>query len=234
MPAAISQFDADDTADPYLVVNSPNNDPGVVIVQDLPPDFGAATQASSKNWLNADYYESVKPFTPATFLSYVRSRKEYHTVTDFNSLQSGNIYLYRGDLTLNSSRETSLTNNAPLVLIVTGEDVTVTIDDPTDPIFGNSASPASVAILTDGNLNIGPNMKELYGLFVGNKVNFGSSATELKIVGNVISTIEADPTSRNRADDISKPSVFIVFKPEMYLNLLPYFSTAAYEWRQLQ
>ena len=227
IPASVNKFDTDDPGNPYLV-DSDSNEPGVIVVPADPP----SGQPSIKDWIAGDYNAGT-PFTPATFLSYVRSRKEYHTVTNFNSLESGNIYLYQGSLTLNDSRETSLTNAAPLVLIVTGEDVTVTIDDATDPIFGNSASPDSIAIVTDGSLNIGPSMKELNGLFVAKQVNFGSSNQELKIVGNIISTIEAEPSRRSRADK-SKPSIFIVFKPEMYLNLLPYFSTAAYEWRLLQ
>ena len=234
MPATINQFDPDDTTDPFLIINSPNNEPGVVIVPKVeqPPNFGAATKASSKDWLNSENYSAWKPFTPTTYLSYVRSRKKYHSITNLNSLESENIYLYNnGDLTLDHLKENNLTAKAPLLLIVTGGNVT--IDDTIDFTFGDSASPASVAIVTDGSLNIGPNMKELNGLFVANQVDFGSSATELKIVGNIISTKEADPTSRNRADN-SKPSVFIVFKPNMYLNLLPYFSTAAYEWRLLR
>jgi len=82
-------------------------------------------------------------------------------------------------------------------------------------------------------LNIDPSMTELNGLFIANFVNFGNSASELKIVGNVISSNPANPLVRTRADS-SRPSVFIVVRANMYLDLLPYFSIATYEWRQLR
>ena len=234
IPAVVYKFksgDPDDTTLPYLIANDANtdpNDPGVVIIPD-PSAAGQTFNPSNKDWLNSNNYTYAAPFTPATFLAYIKSRKEYRTVTDLGGLTSGT-YLYDGPpLTIDNTKESQVTSAAPVVLAFTG-DVTINSGD---NIFGNSAAPQSVVILSGGTINIAPNMQELYGLFIANQINFGSSATPLKIVGNVISQNPANPTTRTRAD-LTRPSVFIVVRPGMYLNLLPYFSTATYEWKQLQ
>ena len=187
--------------------------------------------------MDRDQFVSVthapSSFTPSSFIAYIRSRKEYHTIADFSGLTGPNIYLYNGALTISQTIEDALTNAAstgPVILVVTGGDVTIdTIDD----IFGNSASPQPIAILTDATLNISPTMTELNGLFIATQVNFGTSAVPLKIVGNVVSKNPSDPATRDRVDD-TRPSVFIVGQADMYLDLLPYLSTASYEWKQLQ
>ncbi|OGK47547.1 hypothetical protein A2963_00745, partial [Candidatus Roizmanbacteria bacterium RIFCSPLOWO2_01_FULL_40_13] len=224
IPAVVNKFDADDTTQPYLVVNT-TNDPGVVVIPNPP----ATDQASSKEWINSSNYTYKTPFTPETFLSYIKSRKEYRTITNLSNLSSG-IYQYNNNLTINNTSEYQITGASPVSLFVAGGDVTI---NTTDNVFGNSASPESVVIFTTGTINIAPNMQELNGLFIANQVNFGTSNTPLKIVGNIISFGPVDSTTRDRAD-LSRPSVFIVVKPGMYLDLLPIFSTASYEWKQLQ
>ena len=231
LPATVNTYDADDPGQPYLI-DATTNDPGVVIVPVIPADVGGSGP-SSREWINSQDYTAGTPFTPASFIFYVRSRKEYHTITDFTGLTGPNIYLYNGPLTIESDYEDALTNAAstgPVLLAVTGGDVTIdTIDD----IFGDPSSPFPVAILTDGTLDIAPTMTELNGIFIATQVNFGTSAVPLKIVGNIVSQNPADPGTRDRIDD-TRPSVFIVARADMYLDLLPYFSTASYEWKQLQ
>ena len=228
IPAVVSKYDGYDTLQPFLIANTATNDPGIVIISNP----SASEKPSEKDWINSGNYSYTAPFTPATFLSYIKSRKKYRTITDlngFNGLTSG-IYIYNGTLTIDNTIAASLTNAVPILLVVTGGDVTI---DTLSSVFGNP-SPQSVAVLTDGILNIAPNMSELNGLFIADQIDFGNAANNpLKIVGNVISQNIAYPATRSRVD-LTKPSVFIVVRPDMYLNLLPYFSTSTYEWKQLQ
>ncbi len=232
IPTTVNTFDTDDTTQPYLIANkttAPVNDPGVVIIP-APP---GSDQASVKEWINSNNYSYTAPFTPSTFMSYIKSRKEYRTITSISGLSSGvGIYLYNsgGTLTIDNTAENNLRAVAPVLLVVSGGDVTL---NSSDNIFGDNAAPQGVGILTDGNLNIAANMTSLNGLFIADQVNFGSSTNPLKITGNIISQNPADTDTRSRVDT-TRPSIFVVARPSLYLNLLPYFSTATYEWKQLQ
>ncbi len=59
-----------------------------------------------------------------------------------------------------------------------------------------------------------------------------TDSTGLKIKGNLIVQDNLD-NSRVR-DDSRRPVLFIVQDPGMYMDLLPYFSTAEYEWREIK
>ena len=228
IPGSVNKFksgDPDDTSQARLIANT-TNDPGVVVVP--APSAELRYQVSTKMWLNSGSYAYNTTLTPSSFISYVRSRKENRTITGFSGLAADNIYVYNGNLTVDELTAGQITNAAPILLIVTGGDITL---NTTSNVFGVSGN--SVALVTDGTLNIAPSMTELNGIFIANQVNFGTSATPLKIVGNVISETAAVPQTRDRTDG-TRPSVFIVVRADMYLDLLPYFSTASYEWKQLQ
>ena len=234
VPQSVSQFDTiDDTTDPYLIINSPNNIPGVILVGNQ----GLPSQASSTNWVNVEGYNPEVPLTPSSFIAYVRSRKEYHlipAIEDFNPdvIKGRSIYLFTGDLPLDQARENVLTTasaDGPVVLLVKGD---VTIESsPGFTVFNNNSYP--FALVVDGTLSIDPAMTQLNGIFIANYVDFGLSSEPLKIVGNIISKTEADPSRRERTD-LSKPSIFIVFNQQMYFSLIPYLSVATYEWKQVQ
>ena len=200
-------------------------DPGVATAP--PSSYLNSYQTSSKRWLIPSGYSYGTAFSPSSFISYIKSRKEYHEISNFTGLASDNIYIYTGTLNLDQPIASQITSAAPILLIVEG-DINLNTSSNT---FGNPAQ--SLALVTDHTLNIDPSMTELNGLFIANFVNFGNSASELKIVGNVISSNPANPLVRTRADS-SRPSVFIVVRANMYLDLLPYFSIATYEWRQLR
>ena len=56
---------------------------------------------------------------PSAFLSYVKSRKEYQTITDLNDLAEDKINLWEGDLTLNNAAKF---NNNKVVLGIDQKD----------------------------------------------------------------------------------------------------------------
>ena len=172
--------------------------------------------------------------TGGVFVDYIKSRKQYVTITDTNGngiiesgeLISNKINMITGNFTVDSP---SIQSKSPFLLVVIG-DVTIT---------GNINPPAkSMAIITTGAIKINSTVTELNGIFIANSVDFASdiipgntTANTLKITGNLISLTNTDTNKRKR-DDIQKPSLYIIVKPEMYLDLLPMISIRHYEWRE--
>ena len=177
-----------------------------------------------KNWTNENY-APVTSFNSQRFLEYVRTRKEYQTVSGLNALASDKINVWQtGSLTITNDTDF---NNKKVVLIVDG---TVTF-----ALTTFNPSSASVAIIAD-TINFsggGQVVQEAHGIFIGNTVNLGPAAQPIKIVGNIASIEDSVSLSRVLADN-RKPSLFIVFDINPYINLLSQLSTALYEWKQLQ
>jgi hypothetical protein len=54
----------------------------------------------------------------------------------------------------------------------------------------------------------------------------------MKIKGNLIA--QTTLTNNREWSDVNKPVIYVVFEEKPYLELLPYLSTANYEWQQTQ
>ncbi len=177
-----------------------------------------------QNW-SANNYFPITPFNNQRFLEYVKTRKSYQIITNLNQLATDKINVWNGSLSINNAAHF---NSKNVTLIVTG---TVSLSTNTfDP-----AQPSSTAIIADRiNFYDGAQMvDEARGIFVGNTIDFGVSDEPIKITGNVASTTNAVNISRVRTDN-RKPSLFVNFDIDQYINLLPYISTATYDWKQLQ
>ena len=158
---------------------------------------------------------------PTAFLSYVKSKKEYQTITNLADLADNKINLWQGDLTINNQANF---NNKKVVLIVTG---TATLDMP-----NFQPAQAALAILAQ-TINFTSSVKYAEGIFIAQTIDTGSTSNQgLKIKGNLIALTTL--TNGRAWADNSQPSVFVVFDPVQYINLLPYLSTAYYDWRQIQ
>ena len=210
----------DDASQEYFIMSSlnlPDSSAGVAL--------GIVSNAySAKNWSHSSYDKSPPSMYPSAFLSYVKSRKEYQTITDLNDLAEDKINLWEGDLTLNNAAKF---NNNKVVLIVNGT-LTLSMEN-FQPTNSSTAFVAQTINFYDGSTFV----KEAEGLFIAQTVNTGSTANQgLKIKGNLI----AQSTLNNSRSwsDTSRPSVFIVFDPIQYINLLPYLSTVSYQWNQIQ
>ena len=182
-----------------------------------------------KNWMSEGYLP-VTAFNAQRYIEYVKTRKQYQTITRLKDLKSGIINVWNGDLIIdkNNSDQSGRNNfNAKnIVLVVTGS-----VSFNTDDFTPN----ASTAIIADTiNFFSGTTyVTKAEGVFIGNSINFGSSNTPIKITGNVASTQNSIALSRIR-DDHRIPSVFVVYNITPYVDLLPQLSTALYEWKQLQ
>ncbi len=226
IPASPGSFDGDDT--------DPINGIGFF-------DIGAAGLVSggsditinsiSANGWAINNYTRTNLLTPAYFLEYVRSRKEYVTIDNLANLVGSKInYLDTPSLTI--SNGSVFSGKTPLVLIVTGN---ISIEQ-------NIPEDTSVAIIALGEIGIKSSVNSIGGIFIASSVDFASdfvtpdsTATPLKIDGNIIAVNNGQTDrERSRTDDLSKPSIFVVVDPIKYVNLLPYLSTANYEWKQVQ
>jgi len=225
LPLSIAPYDADDDVNQrYFIMGS---DPGLVTASSI--DTGTA-EVSSKGW-KADYTQSTS-MNPTAFLSYVKSRKKYKTVSDMSSINQDGIYVWSGVLTLNNTNLNQATASK-FVLIV---DDNVTIDQDKFNI-GNCKDATGlkkIAILSKtGTITFSTSTQCAAGIFIAQTIDTGSNSNQgLKIKGNLIA-LTSLANGRAWADN-SQPSVFVVFDPVQYINLLPYLSTASYEWRQLQ
>jgi hypothetical protein len=218
-PSIVTAFDSEDSSSPYFIIDG-NGQAGVTSASSFTP---TDMQTSANNW-NVTSYTRQVGFTPSTFLDYVKSRKDYTTITDLTEIAQKGIYYVNGNITIS--------NNPPafdFVLLVNG---TATIDLPSGDFNKQSVTTASKAIaILANNITIGNNMANAYGIFVTNAssgiFDTGTNAAlGLKVRGN----ISAGTITNNRTNsDTSKPSIFVVQDPGAFMTLLPYLSISKYD-----
>lgn len=216
-------YDADDTTEQYFVVGQA----GLVAAPGIILDISTVSLTAKTG--NPEYKVIYTPesysLTPSTFLSYVRARKEYKVITDLGEITGSGIYVYNGDISI-SSNVNPFDQPYKVVLVVSG---TVTVSSAPD----NTFTPTGTAAVVATTINFDSTITEAQGIFVGRTVSTGTNANQgLKIVGNLI----AQTTLSNNREwpTTTRPSVFIKFDQAKYISLLPYLSTASYQWRQIQ
>jgi hypothetical protein len=259
IPNPVSPYDDDDVQeapDPACDVNNPTdircfnlNQAGVVTSFGDPINTNGAP-ISHREW-NKTVYSKNTQYTPESFLDYALARKKTNiiaTPADLANLHGGEINILTSDLTLsNTSQEgqailDALENAAltPYVLIIRG-DLTVDTDfNVPNPVTN---SPLPIAIFVEGgenatgDLKIHHSVETMGGVFIADTLDFSydsdHSPYPLKVKGNIISYAAANPLKRNRIDDASKPSVFVVFDPILYLNIMDLLSVRTYDWTEL-
>ena len=167
---------------------------------------------------------TVYTMTPTNFLSYVKSRKEYKKINDLSEIDADGIYYYQlANPTLRIDSIPSQFNSYNVVIISSGVvDINVV----------NFIPSKSVAILAP-TINFSSVVQQASGIFIGDTVSTGTNATQgLKIIGNLIA--QTSLINNRRWSDLNKPAIFIKFDQTKYINLLPYLSTANYQWRETQ
>ncbi len=229
IPTTILPFDADDNSDRQLDIVQ-----GGVVTAGGDINVGTGT-VSIREWA-LDTYTYSNRWTPSIFLEYAKGRKNYTTVVDSGTIgtitgseitkDAINI-APPGNFILDSA---SIQSKSPFTLIIQG-DATIT---------GEINPPEkSLAIVVTGKLNVEANVDTISGIFIAQSLDLASdipigqtTSTTLKVNGNLISMTAAD-LSKRKDDDIRKPSIFIVNKPDMYVDLLPYLSTRNYNYQEL-
>lgn len=174
------------------------------------------------------------PFDKDHFVSYIKSRKEYNVLTslsnDFREINKDGIYyLNPGGGNLNLSANP----NHNFVLVVDGTtEVRITANN-FNVNTGNDTPQRSIIILAD-TITFTPSIQKAYGIFIGQSaINTGVADLGLKIKGNLITANLNNQRTQNAINN-ERPSVFIVFDTQTYLDLLPFITVAKYDWKQLQ
>lgn len=215
-------YDDDDTTEQFFIVG----DDGVVAAPVININISNVTPTAKTG--NPEYkalYTPTYSMTPALFLSYVKARKEYKVITDLGEISGSGIYVFNGDVSIDSA-SSPFNGTGNIVLLSTGT-VTVSRVAPS-----TTFTPGGTVALIAPTINFNDNLTEATGIFIGNTVSTGTNATQgLKIIGNLI----AQTTLSNNREwpTTARPSLFIKFDQTKYINLLPYLSTASYQWREV-
>lgn len=220
-----SDNDTDDTTTRYTIINSTNYDPGILLVTSFynpGPPYNPIPD-SVKNW-RLDSYGNVNQLMIDNFYQYVISRKSAKEIADLSEINNNGNYIIKSDsLTLSAQPP-----NYNFVLIVRNA-ANNDLGDVSININNFNSSNKSILILAK-NISFSSSVTIASGIFIGQQIAY-QSTNGLKILGNLIS--KSAVTIQSRSDN-TRPSLFIVFKPQMYLDLLSYLSISKYDWRQLQ
>lgn len=194
---------------------------------------------NEKGWALIGQGQRTVDMTPEQFLAYARTRKDNVVLTgDVNklaSIENRKVNIYdpeaAGDINDTISAGATVLNRSPYVLVIDGN-LTITENI-------NLDASRDIAIIVTGVLTFESDVTVANAIFVTNNLALpgtqGSDTYGLRIVGNLIVLNGKEQVSiqRSRVNDL-KPTVFVVQNMRMYMELLPYFSTAVYEWQSIQ
>jgi len=220
IPNSLRTFDLtadDDNTTKNLILGSAGN-----IVQNGALNVGAASiPYSTPNWYTSGY-SHTNDITYSKYIDYIKARKDFTTITNVNlsEIVGDGIYYIKNSVTLSSATQF---NGKNVVLVLDGGEVF--INGNFIPVGG------SVAILAK-DVRIDPTVSEVDAILIGQTVDLGDGAVGLKIKGNLID--ESELTIERNQVDGRRPSLLVIFEPQIYLNVLPYLSTSTYDWRQIQ
>ncbi len=225
-PGTIAPFDSDDYNEKSLLIG---DSAGQYDQVGAFTSAGAAAlgngTSSQKGWASESYSPST-PLDYSRFTDYMRSRKEYQTITNIYQLTGTKLNVYTGDMIIDDTNK-GIFNTAHIVLLVNG---TVSFNTTEFKPAKNTAIIAKRINFYSGSTFV----TEADGIFVGDTIDLGTSTDPLKIVGNLSSTGDPiDSTKRARVNK-QQPSLFIVFKPDGFMTMLEQLSTRAYSWKQIQ
>jgi hypothetical protein len=246
IPFGIQAFDSEDSGGAYTLDNTALINPGVILgLKQIDQGVIAKTNYSSSNWVKFDYPNFNSQYSPSNYRDYILAKKRYNTVThssvnissthDFDDPVSG-IYYWEGGLNIDTTPNFggNTGQQRSILIYVNGPVVINTSTNTFSP--PNNVSIGIVSADPTNGLQISQSMSQIRALLVGEKVtDYGSAnpgTTPLKIKGNLISNTEYNLNRVNSAYNL--PGMFMVFDPSLYINLLPYFSVATYQWEELE
>jgi hypothetical protein len=176
-------------------------------------------QISTNNWKTPTSYTFQKPYLSniSAFITYARAYKKVNVITDINNIVTDSVNLYEGSVIIANS---SILNKRNFLLLATG-DITLNPDAGSNTFNSNNFSQA---FISQGKIIISNDIQNLNGIFIANDFNM-SGTNPLKIKGNIISNNSVTIRDTDSANKIhAKPSVFIIFDYQKYIDLMPYLS----------
>ncbi len=221
VPFGVTAFDSDDPGNRVVV----DGESGLISSStSLPSSSQAPLSSKSPDDWKIESYPYSKTYTFDTFYSYIQARKLYKIITNLSEINTEtgyNIFFY--DATA-SPLSLSTIPTRDVVLLVRGN---VDIPDNIDLAVGNG-----FALISSGTITVGNDVSLIEGVYSSALFDTGINETlGLKIKGN----LATDSLSNQRSQsNNSKPSLLIVHDPAIFVELLPYLSTAGYQWSQVQ
>lgn len=217
IPLSPVAYDSDDNTMPYFLIGDNNTD-GVVLAPLISLNStNPNAKTSPREYFSQ--YTSTNSFTINGFLNYLKSRKEVKTINDINDINSNGIYQINN---LNINSVSNIFNQYHLLIIVNNQ---VNINTDFNPT-------KSIAIVSN-TINFSSTTTQAKGIFIANQINTGSTTNQgLKIIGNLVALTSLN--NQRLWSNPNRPSLFIVYKPQLYLDLLPYLSTSYYDWQQIE
>jgi hypothetical protein len=223
IPAVPVAYDSDDTP---ANANFIRDVAGIVAAPAIGITGLNATAKTGSPEYKTTGYSPAFLMTPSSFLSYIKARKQHKAITSLAEINVDGIYLWQGvdPLPINDGNKARF-DGFKVVLISTGT-VNINTDNGLDPVNG------SLAIIAP-TITFHSVVEEANGLFIANSITTGNTTNQgLKIIGNLIA--QTSFTNSRDWTNANIPSLFIVFDQQKYISLLPYLSTANYDWRQIQ
>jgi hypothetical protein len=228
----INPFDSDDNNTRVVIITSSGSNAGVLLSTNnynpgpsYNPIPDNTTPFDNTNNRHISSYGTIYQPMLDNFYQYLKSRKQIEEKTDISQIDKNGIYFIKTDgLTISAQPP-----NYNFVLIVrnsTNTDLgSITIN-----INNFNTNNKSIMILAK-DITFSSSVTAASGIFIATNQFTYQSSNGLKILGNLISKNAV--TLQLRSDN-TRPSLFIVFKPQMYLDLLSYLSISKYDWQQLQ
>lgn len=222
IPAAPLAYDADDTTQPYFIIG----DNGLTTSKNIAINgLNSGAKVGSHDWRLDNYVNMLPPtFSPSDFELYVRGRKEHKTIDSLSEINSDGIYSLKSNNDLNIDSVPAAFNLYNVVLLAHANvNINVT----------NGFTPSKSLAIIAPIINFSSQTTDARGIFIANIINTGQTTNQgLKINGNLIAQDVFN--IKRRWSNLNRPTIFVVFKPEIYLDLFPYLSVASYNWQQTQ
>lgn len=222
IPSKITPFDSTDTDHKYLTIQNILSQYGVgLITTEGSINIGPYTsEVSETNWSRPKY--DIQPNIRAYmdyFLQYSRKQKKVNIISSVAEIDSNTINIYEATEPLSIS----IFPNKESYVLLTKSDIII------EDNFSHIVNPqgASIAIISMGTVYIDPDIKEVNGIFIANNFDFAyekdNSPYNLKIDGNLISANEISDLKRGK-EPYESASLYVVFNPQMYIDLIPHLS----------
>lgn len=229
IPRQMNLFGGGDADDENVRQIGVGPESGVFTGQEL--ETGTA-DISTKGWVKEDYTSRYYDGRDL-FFSYTKARREAIRIASVSEISQDGVYLLVDQAdTLQSfvldAGSAAFFGEYDVVLYVDALTVSV---DVFDPVSGGG-DPASTLFFAN-SIDFASTASYVRGIFVTQTASIVEKnppdTQGLKIVGNFV--VYEDFLNARVMSDNSYPSLFVVFDPTLYVNLLPWISTQQYEWR---
>ena len=225
-----NDYDSEDASGTRsFLIHNLHIDSGVFISDHYNGDIG---EASSNGLLFREKYKvekNKKLESIEKYIAYVKNNRNYKYINDISQVEDNMINIASSSSILIDQSNVFHLNKQKFIIIAEDGDITINANI-------NTNRSSSIAFITKKKLIFNELVSEANAIFLAKetivKERPAYSNDGLKIYGNLISV---DPLQNERTrQDNQRPSLFIVFSPEMYTSLLPYFSINSYDWQYIE